>query len=314
MGSKRRPTRSISGPIILSSVAVVLTGALLVGWVYVLVKNMHVIPTAGMWLLVIGSISFVAIITVLILFSVFLAREILEVRRQTTFIDSVTHELRSPLASLRLCLETMERRELPKDKVDHLRSMMAGDVERLIAFVEDILEASRLELGLGASDVGEVDLYALADNCALQAARRHDADRDCVTVDIPRDLRLRTDKSALEIVLRNLIDNAIKYSDDPVIVAVSARRLPKGDALIEVVDRGVGIPRWALGRVFERFYRVEDERIRERRGTGLGLFVVSSLVKRMRGKLRALSEGQGQGTTMQVHLRAAVVESADPAP
>ncbi|MEM6990579.1 MAG: HAMP domain-containing sensor histidine kinase [Myxococcota bacterium] len=306
MASKRRRTRSISGPIILSSVAVALTAALLVGWIYVLVRSPYVIPAANMWLLVVGIVSFVAIMTVLVLFSVFLAREILEVRRQTSFIDSVTHELRSPLASLRLCLDTMERRELPKEKVEHLRSMMAGDVERLIAFVEDILEASRLEQGAGGSDVSDIDLLELAQGCALQAARRHDADPSVITMEIPRELRLWTDRPALEVVLRNLIDNAVKYSDAPIRVTVSAKVLAKGAVCIEVVDKGVGIPRWALGRVFERVYRVEDEKIRERRGTGLGLFVVSALVRRMRGKLRAFSDGPGEGTTMQVVLRRAV--------
>ncbi|MBL4689796.1 MAG: hypothetical protein JKY37_34730, partial [Nannocystaceae bacterium] len=176
MATKRRRTRSISGPIVLSSVAVALTTALLAGWIYVLVRNQHVVGITSVWFLVIGIISFLAIITVLVLFSVFLAREILEVRRQTTFIDSVTHELRSPLASLRLCLDTLQRRELPKDKVDLLRSMMAGDVERLTAFVEDILEASRLELGIGGSDVSDIDLAALTRRCAQQAVRRYDAE------------------------------------------------------------------------------------------------------------------------------------------
>jgi len=311
MASKRRPTRSISGPIILSSFAVVLTAALLGGWIYVLVKNQHVIPAVSMWLLVIGIISFIAIMTVLVLFSVFLAREILEVRRQTTFIDSVTHELRSPLASLRLCLETMARRELPKDKVDHLRSMMTGDVERLSAFVEDILEASRIELGMGGSDVRDVNLLELAQRCSQQALRRYDVDASAVCVDIPPDLEVWTDRAALEIVLRNLVDNAIKYSEDPVRVRVTGQKLLKGAVQIEVTDHGVGIPRRALGRVFDRFYRVDNEKTRKRQGTGLGLFVVSSLVRRMRGKLSAFSDGEDRGTTMQIVLKRAIRPDGD---
>lgn len=283
-----------------------LTTALLAGWIYVLVRNQHVVGITSVWFLVIGIISFLAIITVLVLFSVFLAREILEVRRQTTFIDSVTHELRSPLASLRLCLDTLQRRELPKDKVDHLRSMMAGDVERLTAFVEDILEASRLELGIGGSDVSDIDLAALTRRCAQQAVRRYDAEPEVVAIDIPPELRLWTDRPALEVVLRNLIDNAVKYSDDPIRVRVTARALPKGAVCIEVADQGIGIPTWALKRVFDRFFRVEDEKTRKRRGTGLGLFVVSALVRRMRGKLIALSEGPERGTTMQVVLKRAI--------
>lgn len=302
----RRRTRSISGPIILSSFAVALTAALLVGWVYVLVKNQQVVGGASTWLLVVGIISFVAIMTVLVLFSVFLAREILEVRRQTTFIDSVTHELRSPLASLRLCLETMERRQLPADKLEQLRGMMVGDVERLSAFVDDILEASRIELGLGASDIADFPLLELAEGAAHDATRRHERALDVIKLEIPDDLIVRADRAAMRVVLINLMDNAVKYSDDPVDVRVTAELLAKGDLCIEVIDRGIGIPRRSLARIFDRFYRVQDEPTRKRRGTGLGLFVVSSLVRRMRGKLQAFSEGEGHGTTMQILLRRAV--------
>ena len=311
----RRRSRSISGPIILSSFAVALTAALLVGWIYVLVKNQQVVGGASIWLLVIGSISFVAIMTVLVLFSVFLAREILEVRRQTTFIDSVTHELRSPLASLRLCLETMERRQLPADKLEQLRGMMVGDVERLTAFVDDILEASRIELGLGASEVSDFSLLEIAGRAARDAARRHERDPEVITLEIPDDLAVRADQAAMRVVLLNLMDNAVKYSDDPIAVRVTAELLSKGDLCIEVIDRGIGIPRRSLARIFDRFYRVEDERTRKRHGTGLGLFVVSSLVRRMRGKLQAFSEGEGHGTTMQVLLRGAVPAGVEaPAP
>lgn len=313
MANRRTGARSISGPIILSSIAVVLTGALLVGWIYVLVKNREAIPvSAGTWLLVIGVISFVAIMTVLILFSVFLAREILEVRRQTTFIDSVTHELRSPLASLRLCLDTLDRRELPSDKVEHLRSMMRGDVERLGAFVDDILEASRLDQGGGGSDVRTVHLYDAVHGAAQHTTKRHAVDDEVITIEVARELEIETDPAALNVVLRNLLDNAVKYSDPPVRVVVQAEVIGKGDVRIDVIDHGVGIPRWALSRVFDRFYRVEDEKIRSRRGTGLGLYVVSSLVRRMRGKLRAVSDGDGQGTTMRVILRRAVRLDAEP--
>ena len=138
---QRRATRSISGPIILSSVSVALTATLLVGWILVIYRNQVLTQNwvGNAWLVVAGVVFFGAIDTVVILFPVFLAREILEVRRHTSFTDSVTHELRSPLASLRLCLQTLAREDLKDHQRDQLREMMLIDVERLTGFIVDIL-------------------------------------------------------------------------------------------------------------------------------------------------------------------------------
>jgi signal transduction histidine kinase len=311
---RRRRTRSISGPIILSSVTVALTAALLVGWILVISRN--TLPeewSSNAWLLVIGILSFITIIAVLVLFSVFLAREILEVRRQTTFVDSVTHELKSPLASIRLCLETMSRRELGAEQRDRLREMMLGDVERLSDLIDDILEASRLDHGQVAHRLAAVDVNGLVRRAVAIAAKRHRMLPEDVAVDLPETLSFMSDEVALELVLRNLVDNAIKYSDPPAHVRVSAQPTESGGLHLEVEDQGVGIPRRALKRVFERFYRVDEEAIRARRGTGLGLYVVAALVRNMGGSLRAHSEGAGQGTKMVVDLprqaRADLVES-----
>ncbi len=118
---------------------------------------------------------------------------------------------------------------------------------------------------------------------------------------MPDGLRLYTDATALETVLKNLLDNSVKYSEAPVAVSITAEREGGGFA-IEVVDRGIGIPSKHLKRVFERFYRVPTEAVHSRRGTGLGLFVVSSLVKNMGGRLTAYSAGPRLGTTMRIEL------------
>lgn len=307
--SPSRITRSISGPIILSSVAVALSGALLVGWILVIYRYQVLTQSweSNAWLMITGIVSFVTIITVLVLFSVFLAREIREVRRQTSFIDSVTHELRSPLASLRLCLETQAREGLQPGQRQRLREMMLDDVERLSAFVDDILESSRLAHASEARGVESFELAALVGRCIATTAKRHRVERDTITVELPPGLVLHTDPIALEVVLRNLLDNAVKYSDPPCRVSLRASEGPKGALVLEVTDRGVGIPKADLKRVFERFYRVDDEAVRSRRGTGLGLFVVASLVRGLGGSLRAFSAGPGEGTRMVVTLPSRVL-------
>ncbi|HLT36510.1 MAG TPA: HAMP domain-containing sensor histidine kinase [Enhygromyxa sp.] len=297
--------RSISLPIVLSSVAVALTITLLVGWTLVIAQNMDVLRdtfVGNVGLLVGGIISFVMIITVLVMFTVFLIREISEVRRQTSFIDSVTHELKTPLASLRLAAETLARPELAADRREQLRVMMLQDVSRLVSLVDGILDASRLLGGRReAGDIGELELGELVRSVVAEITRRHHIDESCVTVDVDDQLMLIVDTTAARTIVSNLIDNAIKYSDPPPEIRVIARRSEDGRYIqLEVSDRGIGIAKNDLKRIFQRFYRVPEEAVRSRHGTGLGLFVVAALVKGIGGKIDASSPGVGQGTTIRV--------------
>jgi len=305
MARRRRIRSSISTPITLGAITVLLSLALLVGWSFLLgQKIMRSADIAvDVWLLVLGALSFVLIITVLVLFVVSLARGIIEVRKQDSFIDSVTHELKSPLASLQLCLETLGREGLEVDAREQLRTMMLEDVDRLRAFIDDVLEANRLSYArAGMLNLSDVSLADLAEDCAEAVRVRYKLLPEEITIDIEPELVVSTDRAAIGLVVKNLIDNAVKYSGRPARVEVRARRDAEGRVLIEVSDSGIGIDRKNLKRVFHRFYRVEDQEVRERRGTGLGLFVVWALVKQLGGKVRASSEGRGQGTTMRVEL------------
>ena len=305
MARRRRIRSSISTPITLGVITVLLSIALLVGWSFLLgQKIMRSADIAvDVWLLVLGALSFVLIITVLVLFVISLARGIIEVRKQDTFIDSVTHELKSPLASLQLCLDTLGREGLEGDAKEKLRSMMLEDVDRLRVFIDDVLEANRLSYARpGMVNLSDVSLLELTRDCADSVRLRYKLSPEEVAIDVDPDLVVATDRAALEIVVKNLIDNAAKYSSRPARVEVRGERDPDGKVLLEVSDQGIGIDRKNLKRVFHRFYRVEDQEVRERRGTGLGLFVVWALVKQLGGKVHALSEGRGQGTTMRVEL------------
>jgi signal transduction histidine kinase len=253
--------------------------------------------------LVLGALSFVLIIVVLVLFVVSLARGIIEVQKQDTFIDSVTHELKSPLASLQLCLETLGREGIDDVAREKLRHMMLEDVDRLRAFIDDVLEANRLSYARpGMLNLSDVSVLQLAEQCAQAVRTRHKLGPNEVSLDVDADLVITTDRAALEIVVNNLIDNAAKYSDRPAHVKVVARRDSDKKVRLEVSDDGIGIDRKNLKRVFHRFYRVEDQEVRQRRGTGLGLFVVWALVQQLGGEVQAFSEGRGRGTTMRVEL------------
>jgi signal transduction histidine kinase len=301
--SRHRKSRSISLPITLSSIAVTLSVALLVGWTLLVVKSpalTHDI-VANTVLVSTGAGALIVIMTVLVLFSIFLVREIREVRRQTSFIDSVTHELKSPLAALKLCIETLSREGLPEEQRVRLRGMMLDDVDRLSAFIDGILTANRLGEGAATQEIEEVAVAAMVRRAAAVIRRRSKIDESAVTVEIGEEVKVETDAVALATVVENLIDNAIKYSGEKAEVTVSARNVDES-VVIEVRDHGIGIPRAALRRVFERFYRVPDEPVRRRRGTGLGLYVASELARNLGGRIEARSPGVGQGTTMIVTL------------
>lgn len=287
----------------MASIAVPLAVALLVGWTLVFARNLaegHA-TAQNVSLLILGVIAFATIMTVMVMFAIFLGREILEVRRQDSFIDSVTHELKSPLASIKLGLQTLGRDGLDEQKREMLRDMMLSDVDRLSLFVDDILQSSRLAHDRVSLALSEVDLSALLTECAEGVIARRRLPSEAVRVEVDEGLVVHTDRAALAVVVRNLIDNAVKYSGDVVDVVVRAREEDRGIRL-EVEDRGIGIPEKDLKRVFHRFYRVPSEDVRSRKGTGLGLFVVSALVKNLGGRVRALSDGPGHGTRMIVRL------------
>ncbi|MDQ3032493.1 MAG: HAMP domain-containing histidine kinase [Myxococcota bacterium] len=316
----RRGIRSISVPITFGAVTVPLTVFLLVGWTTFTVRNIaesgEVAP--NVWLLILGVLSLIVIMSVLVMFSIFLAREILEVRRQDSFIDSVTHELKTPLASIKLCLQTLERENIPEGKRAALQRMMLDDVDRLTTFIDDILQASRLAHDDVGMDVDEVRLADVARHCADQAIARHKVPPSAIELRIDPALAVWTDSTALEVVMRNLIDNAVKYSRDEVRVIVAARVEGSDRIVIDVSDSGIGIPPKDLKRIFHRFYRVEEESVRTRKGTGLGLFVVSALVRNLGGSVEAESQGVGSGATLRVRLplrdHDAIAKRVTPAP
>ncbi len=290
--------RSVGVPIVLASVATALSIALLVGWIIAILR------TGRTWLMVGGIISFAIIMVAIVLSAYFLVREILEVRRQTTFIDAVTHELKSPLASMRLCVETLARPELDEGRRAELRRMMLDDVERLGGVVDGILAASRLTAGRVASEVREVPIAALLEDAIARVVERRHVEPERVRLEAEGAGALVGDPRALSSIIENLVDNAIKYADPkrgPEVI-VRARSLPRERVAIEVEDKGIGIPKRDLRRVFNRFYRAPEETVRAQHGTGLGLFVVRSLVRNMGGRVDAKSEGLGKGSKIELQL------------
>ena len=300
----RSLNRSISVPIVLSSITVLMTVALLIGWILVISENLPLTRafSANRWLLAGGIASFILVVSVLVLFSVSLVGEILEGRRQQVFIDSVTHELKSPLASIKLCLETLARPGLSAGQQSELHDMMVSDVERLTVFVDDILQASRTAHRRRSQTWTVVDVTRLLKSSVDSIRRRYHLDDAAFHLSMPDKIEMFTDPTALEIVFKNVLDNAVKYSSSEPQVQIGVRTLESGHLGIVVKDRGIGIEHGQLRRIFKRFHRAPDPQVNERSGSGLGLYVVNRLLRNLGGRIRAESDGPGKGTTMRIRL------------
>lgn len=298
------PSRSISFPIVLSVIAVLLTLAVLIGWILVIRENLSITRQlwGNRWVLAAGIFSLALVMCVLVLFSVSLVREILEGRRQQMFIDSVTHELKSPLASIKLCLDTMAREGISPAQQESLRRMMRNDVERLSLFVDDILQASRIAHRLRSQTWMMVDVSQLLAASIESIRQRYNLDAGVFELSAPGRIETFTDPTALEIILKNVLDNAVKYSGAVPRIEIELRRLESGHVGIAVRDHGIGVERSQLRRIFRRFHRAPDPKVNERSGSGLGLYVVHRLVRNLGGRIRAESAGLGQGTTIRIRL------------
>lgn len=291
--------RSISFPIVLASVAVALSIALLVGWTLIFSRYIVLTQSAagGVSFLVLGIVSFVIVMAVLIVIAVFLVIEILNSRKQYRFMDSVTHELKSPLASMRLSAQTMANPRVNDEQREKLRRMILADVDRLTNVIDDILAAGRLDSRIRKMEWGDINLAAMVDDTIESVARRYDTDDDNIVNDVPESVILRTDRGAFAILISNLIDNAVKYSDSPRLVRVLLYRGRSNYIHLCVQDNGIGISFVELQRVRRRFYRSAHEKVRQRHGTGLGLYVVQGMARRMGIRLHIVSDGVDKGTT-----------------
>ncbi len=262
-------------------------------------------PGAGYWvILAFGCAFLLGIIGAIGAFLVFLFKKEGLVRQQETFIDSVTHELRSPIASLGLTLDTLDRRELTDEARRRLLDMMRADVLRLRNYVDQVLLMSRIAEHDRVAEISSVDLVAVIARCVLDTRQRHALGEDAITVDVHatlRDTSVATDGTVIEIVLRNLLDNAVKYSPAPPRITVAARRLD-GRIELTVSDRGEGLDKRELQRVFRRFHQVARPGKAPVRGTGLGLHVARELVLGLGGTIVAESEGLERGSTFRLSI------------
>jgi two-component system, OmpR family, sensor histidine kinase SenX3 len=257
-------------------------------------------------LLALGLVLFPLVIAGLVLNTVFLVREVRRSEQHDAFINAVTHELKTPVASIRLYLETLERRELPQEKRREFYRVMIDDSDRLLQLIEQVLQAGRTSARAVVLHQVRVDLRDTVRECLDLARKRHHLEAEALSysdrLGNPQQATVLGDPDELKAALSNLVDNAIKYSNNGVRVEVELTPVDERRVAIRVTDQGIGISPAELKRVFRRFYRIPEAVAMRIKGTGLGLFIVSRIARKHGGKVFAESPGPGRGSTFTLQL------------
>ena len=270
--------------------------ALNVGWV--------VINWRSGVLAILGLVFFMVIIAGMVLNTIFLVREIRRNEQHDSFINAVTHELKTPVASIRLYLQTLQARELDEVKRQEFYRIMLEDSDRLLHTIEQVLRAGSTQSPFRRIAQGRVDLVELAAECAALARMRFHLPDDAMHFEsrTVAPAVVIGDADELKAAVWNLIDNAVKYSPQDPKVSITIEETADGSRYaLKVRDRGPGISPHELKRVFRRFYRIHGMSVRAK-GSGLGLFIVRSVARRHGGKAFAESEGAGRGSTFTILL------------
>ena len=273
----------------------VLAVALNVGWIILNIREVA--------LLVFGVIFFALIITGLILNTIFLVREIRRNEQHDAFLNAVTHELKTPIASIKLYLETLKARDLDKEKRDEFYDIMLADNQRLLGTVEQVLLASRTREKQRLMNLAEIDMSELLTDTIKTVREQQHLSETAIRFSAPAaGIKVLGDKTELQTAITNLLDNAVKYSGGEPKISVRLGSSGTKTAEVYIKDNGVGIARADLKRVFKRFYRVPNATDTAAKGTGLGLAIVRSIIEKHGGRVKAESKGEGKGTTFFIQL------------
>jgi signal transduction histidine kinase len=291
----RSRRKSIVFFIVFGTSLVVLAIALNVGWV---ILNLRQVAQ-----LVFGVILFMAIIAGIVLNTIFLVNEIHRNEQHDGFINAVTHELKTPIASIRLYLQTLQTREVDETRRREFYAVMLMESDRLLRTVEQVLQAGRTRERRRRLDRSVIDLGGLVQECLQTVQAQLNRAVIQYSENLETDMRpfVMGDRDELRAAVSNLVDNALKYSaTSPVTVEIT--NFDEKRLAVRVTDGGIGIPRSQLKRIFKRFYRIPSRIASQVKGSGLGLFIVRSVVERHGGRVFAESEGEGMGSTFTIVL------------
>jgi signal transduction histidine kinase len=255
----------------------------------------------GVVLAVLGVLLLIIVIAGVVLNTISLVREIHRNEQKDAFINAVTHELKTPVASIRLYLETLQTRAVDEEKRKEFYRIMLEDSDRLLATIEQILRTGRMGAASRKLNLVRIDLGPLVEECLARSRALHTIAPESLAFHPGPPVSILADLDEVRAAISNLIENAVKYSAKDVKVLVETE-LAGRYVLLRVKDAGMGIPKTELKRVFKRFHRVPGPLTARVKGTGLGLYIVRSVAKRHGGRAWAESEGTGRGSTFFLEL------------
>jgi signal transduction histidine kinase len=279
-------------------------GVLLVGGLVAFNIALIILNERRLALMVVGLILFCLLVAGVVLNTVFLVREVRRNERQDSFLNAVTHELKTPIASIRLYLETLQRHDVPESQRQEFYKMMHADSDRLLATVEQVLKAG--ELGARSRrNRTLLELAPLVEDCIAVTLRRHHLPAEAIRLaPVPGSIRLHVRGIAedLRTAVVNILDNSVKYSPNGVHVECSIAVARYTQLALTITDTGLGLPPNQTKRIFKRFYRVPGRNAVRIKGTGLGLFLVRTIARQHGGDISASSPGPNLGTTITLTL------------
>jgi signal transduction histidine kinase len=252
-------------------------------------------------LLVLGVLLLLMILAGVVINTIFLVREIRRNEQHDAFINAVTHELKTPVASIRLYLQTLQTRAVEEPKRAEFYKIMLDDSDRLLSTIEQILRTGRMAAARRPLNLSHVDLTGLVEQCVARARSVHPVPAESIEYTRGPSVTFVADEDEVRAAVSNLIDNAIKYSGKKVHVTVEVVQDAEKVG-VRVRDQGPGIQKSELDAIFKRFYRVPGALASAVKGTGLGLYIVRSVAKRHGGRAWAESEGPGHGSTFTVEF------------
>ena len=299
-----RKQRTLRFPIWTSVVLMTINVGLLALWIVLLVLDE--LPGA----ITIGVIAFALGLFGIAFYLALTIKAIRLNRRQANFVDSVTHELKTPIASLRLYLETLQLRELNREQQTEFFDVMDTELQRLDQLINQLLEVGRLDAIGHDSEPEEILLEPLLRRCADSASAHHKCEPSEVFTFDCEPAMIQARRMLLEMIFGNLMDNAIKYSAEVPKVHVTLRLQDRGRVAIRILDNGGGVPVDVRQQIFGMFYRGGDELQRRKKGTGLGLYIVRTLVHLLGGKVTVNERIDSPGAVFEVVLTSA--HPADP--
>jgi len=254
-------------------------------------------------LLFLGILLLAMIISGVVVNTAFLVREIRRNEQHDAFINAVTHELKTPVASIRLYLETLQTRPVEDSKRQEFYRTMVEDSDRLLATIEQVLRTGRIgSTSRRKLHLVRIDLNGVIEECLTRTRTLHRLSTESLEYRPGPEVTIMGDPDEVRAAVSNLIDNAVKYSGSAVQVLVETQALDDKFVSVRVRDQGPGIPKMELKQIFKRFYRVPGPLATRVKGTGLGLYIVRSVAKRHGGRAWAESEGPGRGSTFILQL------------